>query len=284
HCFGCDRTDQCWFRPYISGPTGSGYYCRLAFWQLHRRRLGLRYSGCRRCASYVSHGFSRDGCCDGGVDYSIYPGELRCCRHTYDRWRRRRVGSEFRGYARSTRRTGSKLFQVCDRHRAGYCVDSHGCGNFNSLITGLFPHRFLRTTAQLRPGTQGLAICHLCFASNDSSLGNRGLVIGARIPLPNRRPSRPRACTLYIIQGLLMPREIFDFGSRDSWDKRWMGHIAPGDRRDPNKPHKMTLIRAWSPYVILAALLVVTRVIDGVNEFLTTPGVTQLNLTSILGV
>src|SRR5699024_5552296 len=37
-------------------------------------------------------------------------------------------------------------------------------------------------------------------------------------------------------------------------------------------------------YVILAALLVVTRVIDGVNEFLTTPGVTQLNLTSILGV
>src|SRR5699024_10247143 len=79
-------------------------------------------------------------------------------------------------------------------------------------------------------------------------------------------------------------REIFDFGSRDSWDKRWMGHIAPGDRRDPNKPHKMTLIRAWSPYVILATLLVVTRVIDGVNEFLTTPGVTQLNLTSILRV
>ncbi len=85
-------------------------------------------------------------------------------------------------------------------------------------------------------------------------------------------------------KGFLMPKEIFDFGSRDSWDKRWMGHIEPGERRDPNKPHKMTLVRAWSPYVILAALLVVTRVVDGINEFLTTPGVTQLNLTSILGV
>src|SRR5699024_8940821 len=85
-------------------------------------------------------------------------------------------------------------------------------------------------------------------------------------------------------KGFLMPREIFDFGSRDGWDKRWMGHIAPGERRDPNNPHKMTLVRAWSPYVILAALLVVTRVVDAVNEFLTTAGVTQLNLTSILGV
>ena len=85
-------------------------------------------------------------------------------------------------------------------------------------------------------------------------------------------------------KGFLMPKETFDFGPRANWEERWMGKIAPGEARDPNEAHKMTLVRAWSPYVILALLLVMTRVFEGVNEFLTTPGVTQLNLESILGV
>src|SRR5699024_9139908 len=47
---------------------------------------------------------------------------------------------------------------------------------------------------------------------------------------------------------------------------------------------KMTLVRAWTPYVIMAALLVLTRVISGLNEFLNTPGVTQVEISDILGV
>lgn len=85
-------------------------------------------------------------------------------------------------------------------------------------------------------------------------------------------------------KGFLMPKETFDFGPRAAWEERWMGNIAPGEPRDPNEPHKMTLVRAWSPYVILAALLVGTRVFEGVNEFLTTPGVTRVAVTDILGV
>ena len=85
-------------------------------------------------------------------------------------------------------------------------------------------------------------------------------------------------------RGFLMPKDTFDFGPRAAWEERWMGRIAPGEPRDPNEPHKMTLVRAWTPYVIMAALLVLTRVISGLNDFLNTPGVTQVEISDILGV
>src|SRR5699024_12530406 len=97
---------------------------------------------------------------------------------------------------------GSRVFGACERECDGYGGASQCCRTFDHSIVWLFAHGITSTTAQLRPGTKGLAICHLCFASNDESLGNRGLVTWARVPLTNRRPGRPRSCTLYIVQGL----------------------------------------------------------------------------------
>lgn len=85
-------------------------------------------------------------------------------------------------------------------------------------------------------------------------------------------------------KGFLMPKETFDFGPRAAWEERWMGRIAPGTSEESSEPAKMTLLRAWSPYLILAALLVLTRIIDPLTEFLTTPGVTRLTIANILGV
>lgn len=67
-------------------------------------------------------------------------------------------------------------------------------------------------------------------------------------------------------RGFLMPRTTFDFGPRSSWPDRWMGSIEPAAAGDTKT--RMSLVRAWVPYVLLAALLVFTRVIDPVNEFL----------------
>ncbi|TLP94272.1 L-lactate permease [Nesterenkonia salmonea] len=85
-------------------------------------------------------------------------------------------------------------------------------------------------------------------------------------------------------KGFLMPKETFDFGPRATWEERWMGRIAPGDVKESGEAQTMTMVRAWSPYVILASLLVLTRLIDPVTEFLTTPGVTRLAFSDILGV
>lgn len=60
-----------------------------------------------------------------------------------------------------------------------------------------------------------------------------------------------------IRMGLFLPKgEPWDFPSEDQWEPEWKGVISAdvGEER-----HHMTLARAWSPYVVVAGLLVLTR-------------------------
>lgn len=59
-------------------------------------------------------------------------------------------------------------------------------------------------------------------------------------------------------KGFLLPKKIWDFPERASWPKFWMGSldIKPDDGiREPS----FSLIKAWAPYLLLAVLLVVSR-------------------------
>ena len=57
--------------------------------------------------------------------------------------------------------------------------------------------------------------------------------------------------------GFLVPKKSWDFPREKNWDKSWMGNISmegsPGEA-------KTSILKAWSPYVIIALLLVLTRV------------------------
>ena len=57
-------------------------------------------------------------------------------------------------------------------------------------------------------------------------------------------------------KGFLVPDEVFDFPQRTRWEKDWMGTMEgeAGEERPG-----MTLLKAWMPYVLVAALLVLTR-------------------------
>ncbi|MCE0486717.1 L-lactate permease [Ornithinimicrobium sediminis] len=68
-------------------------------------------------------------------------------------------------------------------------------------------------------------------------------------------------------RGFLMPKDTFDFGPRSSWEERWMGNVDPEKAADTS--HTMKTWYAWLPYVVLAVLLVGTRVIDPIQQFLT---------------
>jgi lactate permease len=119
--------------------------------------------------------------------------------------------------------------------------------------------------------------------------------------------------------GYLLPDEEWDFGPREQWPDHWVGDIEPGagigdtDRgeetvaadggsvsgpsSDPRSDggtadadgtafedmhdQDMSLGMAWLPYLLVAALLVVTRVVGPLQEFLSTTGVLAWN--NILG-
>ncbi len=61
-------------------------------------------------------------------------------------------------------------------------------------------------------------------------------------------------------RGFLMPArdECWDFEAKERWDPEWIGNIEVGD--SPSDRPSMGLLRAWTPYALVAGMLVLTRV------------------------
>lgn len=57
--------------------------------------------------------------------------------------------------------------------------------------------------------------------------------------------------------GFLVPKETWDFPDKSTWLKEWNGSIAVKENPVSNN---MTLLKAWLPYVLIALLLVLTRI------------------------
>ena len=87
--------------------------------------------------------------------------------------------------------------------------------------------------------------------------------------------------------GYLHPDDEWEFGPRAQWPAHWVGDIEPGESSDRTGAvaadggtgsawwssyaadgRTMPLWLAWTPYVLLALLLVLTRVIDPLTAFL----------------
>lgn len=74
-------------------------------------------------------------------------------------------------------------------------------------------------------------------------------------------------------RGFLMPEETFDFPPRREWDDAWVGKLDDLEDHHADKP-LMPLVKAWMPYLIVVALLVLTRTVLPLKAWLTSPDVT----------
>jgi len=82
-------------------------------------------------------------------------------------------------------------------------------------------------------------------------------------------------------RGFLVPRQIFQFEPRSQWQPEWVSRLQ--DLPDPvRNGAPITLIQAWIPYILVALLLVITRTIDPISDFLRSPLMT-LSWPNILG-
>ena len=99
--------------------------------------------------------------------------------------------------------------------------------------------------------------------------------------------------------GYFLPDEEWDFGPQAQWPDHWVGSIEPGtgmgnsagkqavaadggtSRFEELHGRDMSLGMAWAPYVLVAALLIATRVVAPVQTFLSSTGVLAWN--NILG-
>ncbi len=82
--------------------------------------------------------------------------------------------------------------------------------------------------------------------------------------------------------GWFMPSDTFDFPARAQWDEGWQGNIEPDQAELGPEDRRIGLLTAWMPYVIVAALLVLTRTIAPLKAWLTGPD-TTLALRDLFG-
>jgi len=70
-------------------------------------------------------------------------------------------------------------------------------------------------------------------------------------------------------RGFLLPQTSWDFGPRAEWEREWMGNVDPADELAIARP-AMGIGRAWAPYLLVAVILVLTRIPQlPLQEFLT---------------
>ena len=83
-------------------------------------------------------------------------------------------------------------------------------------------------------------------------------LIGALVGLP--------IVTLAAKKGFLVPKDSWDFAPREKWPVHWVSKFEMKlDAMTEKIP--MSLTKAWIPYVLVAAILVLTRVSDDVKAF-----------------
>ncbi|MCL7417101.1 MAG: L-lactate permease, partial [Halalkalicoccus sp.] len=85
--------------------------------------------------------------------------------------------------------------------------------------------------------------------------------------------------------GYFVPESHWDFPPRSEWPSHWVGTIEPGENGATTgratdttiadggvvRGSEMSLFRAWSPYVLLVILLVITRAVDPISAFINRP-------------
>ena len=72
--------------------------------------------------------------------------------------------------------------------------------------------------------------------------------------------------------GYLVPDTEWTFPDRESWADHWVGDIEPGGEDMATEgSDEMSLLKAWSPYILLVVLLVVTRAVDAISGPINNP-------------
>jgi len=81
-------------------------------------------------------------------------------------------------------------------------------------------------------------------------------------------------------KGFLTPKDKWDFPEKETWDESWCArqNVAKG------KESEMSLLKAWTPYLFIALILVVTRIPGlGIKAFLNSDSL-AIRVNNILGV
>lgn len=80
-------------------------------------------------------------------------------------------------------------------------------------------------------------------------------------------------------KGFLVPKTVWNFGDEKDWDKEWLATSEVTPIAESN----MSLIKAWIPYLLVACILVVTRIPQlGIKDLLSS-GIFVIKINKLFG-
>ncbi|AAV44980.1 L-lactate permease (plasmid) [Haloarcula marismortui ATCC 43049] len=162
--------------------------------------------------------------------------------------------------------------------------------------------RFFGEERSIKPALEVLPLCLFAWASFAIPYVATAYFLGPTFPALLGAMVGLLVVTTTLRAGYFLPDEEWDFGPQAQWPDHWIGSIEPGEgvgttsggsregtvaadggtaTFEDSHSQDMSLGMAWLPYLLVAALLVVTRVVSPVQEFLATNGVLMWN--NILG-
>ena len=81
-------------------------------------------------------------------------------------------------------------------------------------------------------------------------------------------------------KGFLVPKNTWDFGPKEEWNKEWLAT----SKVSPVAESKMSLLKAWIPYLLVALILVLTRIPQlGIKNILTTNSFFVIKINNLFG-
>ncbi len=81
-------------------------------------------------------------------------------------------------------------------------------------------------------------------------------------------------------KGFLVPKDTWNFGDEKNWDKSWLAT----SKVTPVAESNMSLIKAWVPYLLIALILVLTRIPQlGIKSLLTSGAPFVIKLNNLFG-
>ena len=74
--------------------------------------------------------------------------------------------------------------------------------------------------------------------------------------------------------GFLQPKRVWNFAPEEEWDNEWKGEFHVDAHQTGSNVSRGHFLKAWSPYLIVAALLVLTRTVPMLKSWVTSSAVT----------
>lgn len=156
------------------------------------------------------------------------------------------------------------------------------CGTFIPLFLVLIMTRFF---GRNKSWTEGLAILPFAlFAAFSFTIPYvlSAVFLGAEFPSMIGGLVGLALATLAARAGFLMPKDTWDFAPASEWPEGWMGSVEM--KLDELTSRKISLGLAWTPYILLAVFLVVSRTFPAVGSALKSVTFAATNIMGETGI